>query len=873
MLAPPTGTVTFLLTDVEGSTKWWEEHPLAMQAALRIHDDILRRQADRHSGFVFATGGDAFAVAFGTAHQAIDAAVDAQRQLTEQAWPSPVVLRVRMALHSGESVERDGNYFGPPLNRAARLMSLARGGQILCSEVTARLVGDRVTMRDLGLVSLKDLRQPEHVYQPVLEGLLVEFPPLPTVDAVHHNLPTQLTPLIGRDGEVKRVIELLASHRLVTLTGVGGCGKTRLALAVAADLANGLAGGVFFVELAPVSDPARVSEVIADTVGLSLVGGIERTTVARFLAGKDVLLVLDNCEHLLDEVAAFVEDLLDAAPKGRILVTSREALEVPGEQSHRLPSLDEKSSLALLVERATEASDSFRLDPDDEARAAELCRQLDGIPLALELAAAHLVHLSPAELLQRLDDRFQLLVGGARRHRQRQQTLQTVMEWSWDLLDEDERRVLASLSVFVGGWTLDAAEGVAGRLASAPVAASLRSLASKSLIEPQRTASGLRYRMLETVRLFGQHKLVEMGMAEPVRLAHRDWFVHWVETTPLEQRLWWLPWIHRCADELDNLASAFEWSLDHDELTQAVTLLVSTAGAMHMLIGNERGYRWAPALLARELDERDRVAVLTAGVAAAIGVGDHRQMDEWGAQAEELIDWAEPALACFLLQWRATLAIIRDPERAAALYEAAEDAALQTGSELAIGYIAAWRLHAELCTPQGRLARPTWTPSAYGGPESLGWSCAATTGILQEARLGNLAAAEALLESSSSEYDHPLDTVGSHAVCQALAGEPERAIAEARAVLDRARQRSDVDWHPEMALTIGIAHFRSGDAEKAFTYLEALRRAPLWYPILYDMRRDFAEQARALLDDDVVERARLTARALTVEAILDREVR
>ncbi len=255
MPAPPTGTVTFLFTDVEGSTRWWEDHPMAMQAALRIHDEILRRQADRHSGSVFSTGGDAFAVAFGTAHEALDAAADAQRELNDQAWPSPVVLRVRMALHSGEAVERDGNYFGPPLNRTARLVGLAHGGQILCSEVTARLLADRVTLRDLGLVVLKDLRQPEHVYQPLLDGLIADFPPLETIDVGRHNLPTRLTPLIGRDGEVRRVVELLASHRLVTLTGVGGCGKTRLALAVAAELAIDTSGGVFFVELAPVTEP------------------------------------------------------------------------------------------------------------------------------------------------------------------------------------------------------------------------------------------------------------------------------------------------------------------------------------------------------------------------------------------------------------------------------------------------------------------------------------------------------------------------------------------------------------------------------------------------------------------------------------------
>ena len=248
-------------------------------------------------------------------------------------------------------------------------------------------------------------------------------------------------------------------------------------------------------------------------------------------------------------------------------------------------------------------------------------------------------------------------------------------------------------------------------------------------------------------------------------------------------------------------------------------------------------------------------------------------MEAWGAQAEQLLEWAEPTLACFLLQWRATLTVIRDPERAALLYDAAELPASQAESPLGAGYVAAWRLHAELCTPQGRLARPSWAPSAFGGSNSMGWSCAASTGIYHEARLGNLAVAEELLESSSTEYDHPLDQIGTHALCQALAGDPERAITEARAVVDYASQRSDILWRGEMALAISLARFRSGDVERAFTYLEALRRAPLMFPILFDIRRDFAERARVRIDDDVVEQAGLTARTLTVEAILDREFR
>ena len=285
MSAPPTGTVTFLFTDIERSTTQWEEHPQAMDAGLRIHDEIVRRFADAHAGYVFSTGGDGFAVAFETAHAALDAATEIQRALNDEVRPGPVTLRVRMALHTGEASERSGDYFGPPLNRAARLMSAAHGGQILCSQVTAGLLHDR-PLRDLGVVALRDLSEPERVFQPMTDGLEDDFPPLRSLDLRRRNLPTQPTALLGRDAELRRVVEMLHAHRLVTLAGAGGCGKTRLAVAAAAEVVDQFGDGVFLVELTAIVDPAQVSEVIASTLGLSLAGGAAPDRVARFLANQ-----------------------------------------------------------------------------------------------------------------------------------------------------------------------------------------------------------------------------------------------------------------------------------------------------------------------------------------------------------------------------------------------------------------------------------------------------------------------------------------------------------------------------------------------------------------------------------------------------------
>ena len=847
-----------------------------MDAGLRIHDEIVRRVANAHAGYVFSTGGDGFAVAFETAQAGLDAAIEIQRALAEEVGLGPVTFRVRMALHTGEANERAGDYFGPPLNRAARLMSAAHGGQIICSEVTAHLLRGR-PLRDLGVVALRDLSEPERVFQPLVDGLRDDFPPLRSLDLRRHNLPTQPTALLGRDAELRRVVEMLHGHRLVTLAGAGGCGKTRLAVAAAAEVVDQFEDGVFLVELTSVVDPEQVSDVIASTLGLSLAGGAALDRVARFLANQELLLVVDNCEHMLDEVGSFVHALLRAGSSARVLATSREPLGVDGEQLHRVSSLDSTSALALLVERATAASDQFRLAEEDERDALELCEQLDGMPLAIELAAGNLVHLTPRELLRRLDRRFELLVGGPRQHRGRQQTLQAVMDWSWDGLERDEQIVLSVLSDCHGGWTLDAAEGICSDLVTTPVTTVLRALTAKSLVNPTRMASGTRYRMLETVRLFGQQKLVDLDLSERAHRAHSAWYAEWACATPLDERLFWQPWIRQCVDELDNLHAAFNWAIEAGQLADAVTLHAAIAGPINWMVAAESGYRWAQLLLERELDPPDEVVVLMTGTMAAVCVGDHAAMETWGAQAEERVELADPCLAALIFVYRAAIAVVPNPDRARRLFGAAQHAAERSGSRLAAGYVKGWQLHFDLCTPEGRAVPHIWSAADYGGTESVGWETAAAAATIHEARLGNLAKAEelcAVYEAYRRESGYGRGASLAHeTLMMALAAEPSVAMATARAALRDLDRTSDVVCHPEMVLAVAIAYARSGDRVRALTYLDVVRRSAMFFFIHYDLRRDFAHEVRSGLDATAIAQAQAASASLDVEQILDRELR
>lgn len=563
--ASPSGTVTFLFTDMKGSTRLWENHEVAMRAALARHDEIVRSAIEGNDGYVFSTAGDAFAAAFGRASDAAAAAATAQRHLREEAWPDDMVVGVRIGLHTGEAQERGGDYFGPDVNRAARVMAAANAGQVLMSSSTAELLGhDRLT--DLGEHRLKDLGVPTRLWQLGSES----FGPVRSLDTVRNNLPVQRTELLGRSDEIDKVIRLVGSSPVVTLTGIGGAGKTRLALAVAGQLTADYPDGLFFVDLSPITDGDLVASAVAEVVGVSLdavaVGdGSETRQLVRALAGRRSFLVLDNCEHLIDEVADVVLDLSSTGGPLQILATSREALEVEGERTFRVPSLpvlDEDGgdgpALQLLIERAIAVNDSFEASGPERDALIGVCEHVDGIPLAIELAAAQLRHLSPTELLDQLGDRFRMLVGGRQRRRQRQQTLQAMMDWSWELLDENERRLFAELSVFSGGWTLRAAGGICSA-GDGSVPELMGSLVGKSLVTVDQNRWGSRYGLLETVRLYGQLRLGASGATDELRTRHARWYASWVDEWSFEDQ--WLSGelASRLRADFDNLRAAVDW--------------------------------------------------------------------------------------------------------------------------------------------------------------------------------------------------------------------------------------------------------------------------------------------------------------------------
>ena len=573
--------VTFLFTDIEGSTQLWETYPDQMRVALARHDALVRTAIESNSGAVFKTIGDAFCATFNSAVDALAAVSVAQLAISEEAWPAQVKIKVRMALHTGNVDTRDNDFFGQTVNRVARLLSVAHGGQVVVSETSYQLVQDQlpehVSFLDLGVHRLKDLVQHEHVYQILHPRLESEFPPLRslTKTALPNNLPNQVTSFVGRDQEVTRISELIATTRIVTLTGAGGCGKTRLALRCAAEAADGFPDGVWFADLAPLSDPELVTESVSGLLGVREEAGQTLTqALAAHLGRKSQLLVLDNCEHLLMGCARLTSALLKSCPNLHVLATSREALNISGEAAFRVPSLSlpnprmsspevvtQFESVRLFVDRARAVSSDFSVNQENARALASICHRLDGIPLAIELAAARVRSLSPEQISTRLDDRFRLLTGGSRTAMPRQQTLRALVDWSYGLLLEPERALLRRLAVFAGGWTLEAAETVADGdpVEGWEVLDLLTSLVDKSLVSFEHSGSSQRYRLLETVKRYGQEKLDEFTETEGVLEAHLEWYVRLAS----ESGSWvrgpdQLAWLERLETEQDNFWLALE---------------------------------------------------------------------------------------------------------------------------------------------------------------------------------------------------------------------------------------------------------------------------------------------------------------------------
>jgi predicted ATPase/class 3 adenylate cyclase len=568
----PTGTVSFLFTDVEGSTRLWAADEEAMSQSLRLHDSVLRDVIETAGGHVFTTAGDSFAAAFSRASDAVRAATEAQAALGRAMWPGPA-LRVRMGIHMGEAEERNGDYFGTVVNTAARVEAAGHGGQVLITDPVRTMAG--VDGLDLGFHRLRDVDEPMALFQ-VGPG---DFPPLRVVNPWLSNLPERPTRLIGREDDVSKVRRLLGSHRLVTLNAVGGSGKTRLALAVGESELPHRPGGVWFVDLTAVMSDPEVPEAIAGAIGLSLRVGDPVDQVVGYLSEQLALVILDNCEHLVDSVADFAQRFLEVAGKSSLLATSREMLDVEGERIYRVSPLasDSPSSpgVTLFLDRATAIDPEFSITEANAASISALCARLDGLPLAIELAAIQVGVMTPAELLDGLDDRFQLLSGGRRRGRQR--TLEATLDWSYDLLDDDSKRVFRSLGVFVDGFDLDAAAAVTGLTRSA-MAAMVQSLVAKSLVVRLERGETSRFSMLESVKAYAEDRLVDTGEAAHARARHLDHFYGVANAhgrvLASEVRL-----CFGLRHDLSNLTAAFESAAAGGDWTRAAELLGGTFGA------------------------------------------------------------------------------------------------------------------------------------------------------------------------------------------------------------------------------------------------------------------------------------------------------
>jgi predicted ATPase/class 3 adenylate cyclase len=645
--------LTFLFTDIEGSTQRWEADETAMSDAVRRHDLIMRGAIGRNGGQVFKTVGDAFCATFREPAAAATAALDAQRELEAGDFAAVGGLHVRMALHNGAAVERDGDYFGPTVNRVARLIAIGHGGQVLLSGVVGDLVLDRlpelVTLRDLGTHRLKDLTRPEQVYQLVAPDLRHEFPALRSLGLFPNNLPLETTSFVGRESEVADVVGLLAEHHVVTLVGSGGVGKTRVSLHAAAHVLEEYRDGVWVVELAPLAEGSFIPEAIAATLGLRLPNNLEpAAALVAALRTQQLLLVLDNCEHLVAQAAAIVSGIVHACPGVRVLATSRQGLGISGEAVYRMPSLPLASAIELFAARAEAADARFALTDENTPAVAEICHRLDGIALAIELAAARVRILSPTQLQRRLDERFRVLTGGSRDALPRQQTLRALIDWSYDLLSEEERTLLRRLAVFSGGWTLEAAEAVAPdeNLDATCVLDLLSSLVDKSLVATELGPSETRYRLLESTRSYALEKLVAAEEQQIVSRRHAQWAANFVdraaESYTKKPRVEWLPGVEA---EIDNARGAMTWALgERGDPTLAARIATGLRPFWNDAGFIGEGRRWLLAALDRVeaiTDLRVRallwhsVAFFSVGKqrveAAECGLGLHEQLgDELG---------------------------------------------------------------------------------------------------------------------------------------------------------------------------------------------------------------------------------------------------
>jgi predicted ATPase/class 3 adenylate cyclase/DNA-binding CsgD family transcriptional regulator len=869
----PTGTVTLLLADVEGSTRLWETQPDQMTAALARLNQTVSETIAEHDGVrpVEQGEGDSFVAAFARASDAVAAALELQR--------APLApIRLRIGVHTGEIQLRDeGNYSGPTINRTARLRDLGHGGQTLLSGVTEALVLDRLPddawLTDLGTHGLRDLPRPERVVQLCHPDLVNDFPPLRVANAViSQRLPVQLTSFVGRAAELSQLRGLLAENRLVTVTGAGGVGKTRVAIHVAAQVDREFSQsseGVWYVDLAPITDPDLVPVAAVRAFGLpDQPGRSTMDTITRFIADRQMLVVLDNCEHLLDATAALIVELLAACSRLTLLATSREPIGVAGEVSWRVPSLSlTDEAIELFTDRARHVRPDFAITDDNAATVGEICRRLDGLPLAIELAAARVRALSLTEILDSLHDRFRLLTGGARTAVRRQQTLRASVDWSHTLLTEPERVLFRRLAAFMGGFDLEAAQAIAGGgdVERYQVLDQLSLLVDKSLVVADESGSRTRYRLSETVRQYALEKLGESGEADVVRSRHRDHYTAIAAVldaaagTDYEQRL------EQADIEIDNLRAAFGWSRENSNIELALALASSLQPLWQARGRLLEGLTWFDAALADDNAQHPEVAAAVRARALAdramlaIWVSDADSPDQAQQALAIAREVEDPALLTRALTTCGYIAGFFDPEVARAYLAEATGLARPLGDRFrlsqilvaqAMGALAAGDLRAmSAAAEEGRdLA------DAIGdkfGARRCRWGL----GVAQVFRgdlAGALAQFAAVHDEAEAAHDEifRLDGLAFGAVALAYQGDLAAARAAANAAVEAAAELRG----PKASLAhlaLAAAAMAAGDAAAAQEATEAALRHVSVLPLPGSKRRVIAAEA-ALAGGDLV---------------------
>ena len=841
----PSGMVTFLLTDVEGSARLWEAAEDVAPAAIARHYELLDAAITLHGGVrpVEQGEGDSVVGAFAKASEALSAALDIQRAFAEEHWPGGRTLRVRVALHTGEAnLREEGNYFGPTIIRCARLRQITHGGQTLLSGVTHDLVAeyapDGVTFRDLGTHRLKDLGRPERVWQMCHPDLEIDFPPIRSLDVIPNNLPLQLTSFVGRATELDELRRVLESWRLVTLTGSGGCGKTRLALQVAAELVDQCADGAWWVDLSAVNHRDRVASAVARVLGLREEEGRPLIdTLAKQLAPLELLLVLDNCEHLLDACAPIVESLLRAAPRLRMVATSREPLGAPGEQVWRVPSLDEETAARLFVERASQVRPGFAPGPSEKETVREICHRLDGIPLPIELAASRVRMMHPARIAAALDDRFRLLTGGGRTAIPRQQTLEASVAWSYDLLDDYERALLRRLSVFAGGFTLEAAEHVCGTdpLDEYAVLDLLTRLVDKSLVQVEHIAADEdRYRLLETIRIYAGQRLIEAGEADATRDRHATFFLEMVERAEPELAVADGPvWLSRLERDHANLRAALDW-MDATRAHGPFLRLVTALTLFWEMRGHlAEGGRWFARALAHDDGPSSvRARALWGATHVAMYGDDFETAARRGPEALAMAEVAEDEWATArALNVLGYMQLFTDPESARAGLERSIELGRKIGDNWAVAdglkmITVAWLMqenHSEILRTAEELRRVAadldnkfflaWYHCV------LGWTAV---------RRGELKAARQELHTSLSycrEVGEPVTAgVASFLLAEAelLTGNYQEGEEQLQTFLSRAGATGGATAVPFAYLALGTIWLARGELERARNLLKPL---------------------------------------------------